>query len=328
MPTVLVTGATGFLGGHLARRLASDSDTEVRVLVRRNSNSASLRDLGVEVVIGDLKDRATLRSAVSEVNTVYHVAASYRTENLPRKDMWRTNVKGTQDLLEVSEEAGAQRFVHCSSVGVHGSVENPPATEESLLNPGDYYQQSKAEGEILARDFGKNRSLPVVVFRPAGIYGPEDLRFLKLFKAIKSGVFRMIGSGEVLYHMVYVEDLVDGILLCGASEQATGEVFILASERPYTLNSITKAIAETLGVELSSFRIPATPVYLASMLCEFACRPFGIHPPLYRRRVDFFRKTRAFSIEKAQRVLEFSPQVGLEEGLRRTADWYREKGLL
>ena len=158
--------------------------------------------------------------------------------------------------------------------------------------------------------------------------GQMTLRFLKLFKSVKSGVFRMIGSGEVLYQMIYVEDLVDGVLLCGTSEQAPGEVFILTGDRPHTLNTIAQTIAKTQGVELSSFRIPATPVYVAGALCELVCRPLGINPPLYRRRVDFFRKPRAFSIEKAQEVLGFSPKVDLADGLQRTATWYEGQGLL
>ena len=327
-PTVLVTGATGFLGGHLAGRLVENGECTVRALVRESSDSALLEELGVDLAVGDLKDRTSLQSAVSGASIVYHIAASFRTEHMTYDDMRRTNVHGTRDLLEVSREAGVERFVHCSSVGVHGAIDNPPGNEESAFEPGDRYQQTKAEAETLARDFGNEHGLPVVVFRPAGIYGPGDLRFLKLFKSIKSGVFRMIGSGEVLYQMVHVEDLVDGILLCGASEEAAGEAFILTGDRPYTLNKITQAIAQTLGVELSSFRIPAAPVYAAGALCELACRPFGINPPLYRRRVDFFRKTRAFSIEKARTALGFNPKIELDEGLRKTATWYKEQGLL
>ena len=327
-PIALITGATGFLGGHLARRLVENGQCEVRALVRESSDSGPLHELGVDLEVGDLKDRPSLRSAVAGASIVYHIAASFRTEHLTHDDMWRTNVQGTRDLLEASREAGVERFVHCSSVGVHGAIDNPPGNEDSAFDPGDRYQDTKAEAEILARNFGVEHSLPVVVFRPAGIYGPGDLRFLKLFKSIKSGVFRMIGSGKVLYQMVYVEDLVDGILLCGASEKASGEAFILTGERPYTLNTITQTIAKTLGVEISSLRIPATPVYVAGALCELVCRPLGISPPLYRRRVDFFRKTRAFSIEKAQKELGFSPQFELVEGLRRTATWYQEQGLL
>jgi nucleoside-diphosphate-sugar epimerase len=327
-PIALITGATGFLGGHLARRLSEDGQYEVRALVRESSDSDALQQLGVDLAVGDLKDRSSLQAAVSGASIVYHLAANFRTEHLTHDDMWRTNVEGTRDVLEVSREAGVERFVHCSSVGVHGAIDNPPGNEETAFDPGDRYQATKAEAEILATKFGMEHSLPVVIFRPAGIYGPGDLRFLKLFKSIKSGVFRMIGSGRVLYQMVYVEDLVDGILLCGVSDKAPGEAFILTGKRPETLNTITQAIAQTLGVELSSFRVPAAPVYAAGALCELVCRPFGINPPLYRRRVDFFRKTRAFSIEKARDVLGFSPRTELDAGLRQTATWYEEQGLL
>ena len=327
-PTYLVTGATGFLGGHLARRLSRQADCDVRVLVRPESNTESLRDCGLEFVVGDLLDRESLRAAVSGVAKVYHIAASFRAEPLPRDETWRTNVQGTRDLLEASLGAKVERFIYCSSVGVHGSVKDPPGTEDSPFDPGDIYQRTKAEAEQVVSEFTSRHPLPVVIFRPAGIYGPGDLRFLKLFKTIKAGTFRMIGSGEVLYQMIYVDDLVDGILLCGTSERATGEAFILAEDQPYSLNYLAQSIAEILGVELSRLKIPATPVYLAGALCELVCKTLKIRPPIFRRRVDFFRKTRAFSIEKAQRVLGFSPKVGLREGLQRTADWYQTEGLL
>ena len=138
----------------------------------------------------------------------------------------------------------------------------------------------------------------------------------------------MIGSGEVLYQMVYIDDLVDGILRCGTMEQAAGNIYILTGDRPVTLNRLVGMIADAVGVEPPRLHFPVGPIYVAGQLCELACSPLGIRPPLYRRRVDFFRKNRAFSIEKARVELGFGPQVGLQEGLRITADWYVDQGLL
>jgi nucleoside-diphosphate-sugar epimerase len=240
--------------------------------------------------------------------------------------MWDINVQGTKSLLDAAIKAGVQRFVHCSTVGVHGDIKNPPANEETPYGPGDHYQESKAEGERVVLKYMAESRLPIVVFRPGGIYGPRDLRFLKLIKAIKTRTFVMLGSGEVIYQMIYIDDLITGILLCGTKEQAVGNVYILTGEEPTTLNRLVQVIAEVLAVPLPRWRFPVMPVYLAGFLCELLCKPLGINPPLYRRRVDFFRKTRCFDISKAKRELGFQPKTALQSGIRLTVDWYRQNG--
>lgn len=326
-PRVLVTGATGFTGGHLCARLAR-SGGAVRALVRDPARAERFRSMGVELVPGDLRDPAAVARAMEGVDTVYHIAALFRPENVTRAEMFAVNVDGTRNMLEQAERAGVRRFVHCSTIGVHGDVKRPPATEESPYAPGDYYQESKTEGEKVALDFMRRGRLPVTVFRPGGIYGPGDTRFLKIIRPIARGRFVMIGSGEILYQMVYIDDLVDGILLCGTVERAVGQVYILTGEPAVTLNELVRTIAEATGGRPPRFRVPLAPVYLAGALCELVCKPFGINPPLYRRRVDFFRKTRAFDISKAKRELGFRPKVDLATGIAHTVRWYREQGLL
>jgi nucleoside-diphosphate-sugar epimerase len=324
---VLVTGGSGFTGSHLCNRLVAEGYC-VRTLVRDPARAMALLHKDVELIQGDLRERSKLDEATAGVDTVYHIAALFRQENVSRQEMWQTNVEGTRHLLDAAIQARVQRFVHCSTIGVHGDVKNPPATEETPYAPGDYYQESKTEGEQLVLQYMKEGRLPISVFRPGGIYGPGDLRFLKLFKGIKKGRFVMLGSGEIQYQLVYIDDLVDGILLCGTREEALDNVYILTGSEPTTLNQLVQAIACAVGVPPPRLRFPVTPVYLAGLLCEIVCKPFGINPPLYRRRVDFFRKNRAFSIEKAERQLNFQPKVSLEEGLRQTAGWYMAQGLL
>jgi nucleoside-diphosphate-sugar epimerase len=324
---VLVTGATGFTGSHLCRRLAREGFF-VRALVRDRSQEPELRREGIEPVLGDLKDPKSLERAVQGVEVIYHVAALFRQENVSRKDMWETNVEGTRNMLDAALKARVQRFVHCSTVGVHGDIKNPPANEEAPYGPGDYYQESKTEGERVVLRYRAEGRLPIVVFRPGGIYGPRDLRFLKLFKAIKTRKFIMLGSGEVLYQLIYIDDLIEGILLCGRKENAIGNVYILTGTEPATLNQLVRVIAEVVGVSPTRLRFPVTPVYAAGLVCELVCKPFGINPPLYRRRVDFFRKTRSFDISKAKRELGFEPKIDLPTGIGLTATWYRSEGLI
>ena len=323
----LVTGAAGFTAGHLCERLVREG-YHVRGLVRNSGRCSELRQKGVDLVTGDLRDPASLERAVNGIDIVFHIAALFRSENGSRKDMWDTNVHGTRNLLDAALEAGVRRFVHCSTVGVHGDIKNPPANEETPYGPGDHYQESKAEGERLALKYMAEKRLSLVVFRPGAIYGPGDLRFLKLFRAIQSRRFVMLGPGQVTYHMIYVADLIDGILLCGTKENGIGGVYILAGDAPATLNQIAQLIAEVLAVQPPKLHFPVAPVYLAGFLCELICKPFGINPPLYRRRVDFFRKNRAFDISKAKRELGFEPKTDLRTGIALTAEWYRKAGLL
>ena len=325
--TVLVTGGTGFTGGHLCQRLVSEGYS-VRALVREGSTCDSLKALGIELIYGDLRDQNSLAIAVQGVDTVYHIAALFRPENVTRQDFFDTNVTGTRNLIEVALQARVNRFVHCSTVGVHGEIKHPPATEETDYSPGDDYQWSKVEGEKVALSYMGNGEMEMVVFRPAGIYGPGDARFLKLFKAIQARKFFMLGSGEVLYQLIYIDDLVEGILRCGTRPEAAGKVMILTGAAPVTLNQLVQSVAEVVSAPQPRLRLPVMPVYGLSYLCELICKPLGIQPPIYRRRVDFFRKTRSFDTRKAQQILNFTPPTELKQGLAKTANWYRQQGYL
>lgn len=324
MKRILITGASGFTGSHLARRM-KEIGYHVRVLVRSGRETSFLEKMGAEIVQGDVTQKDTLWPAVQGVDTVYHLAAVYRQEGIPQKLFWEVNVKGTQNLLEVSQQAKVKRFVHCSTVGVQGEIKNPPATEEAPYNPGDHYQTTKMEGEKLVLSYFQQGKLPVVVFRPVGIYGPGDIRFLKLFRNVQKP---MIGSGEVLYHLTYIDDLVEGIRLVGEMPDIEGEIFTLAGPRYTTLNELYSILAEILGVRPSKIHLPVWPFMVLGVVCEWICKPFRIQPPIYRRRLDFFLKDRAFDISKAKERLGYSPKVDLKEGLTKTALWYKEKGLL
>ena len=324
---VLVTGASGFTGGYLCRSLAK-AGYSVRALIRNASRDCGLSSSGIETILGDVRDPKSLYRAIDGIDKVFHMAAVYRRENVSRKEMFDTHVRGTRNMLEASIQAGVKLFVHCSTTGVHGDIKNPPADEESQFAPGDHYQESKAEGERIAVEYMRNNLVPIVVVRPGGIYGPGDLRFLKLFKAIKTGRFAMIGSGNVRNQLIYIDDLIDGIILCATTERAIGNVYILTGSQPATLNQLTETIAQVLDVRPTHRRIPFIPVYLAGLLCEMLCKPLRIDPPLHRRRVKFFSNTRWFDISKAQAHLGYEPKVDLRTGVALTAKWYQEQGLL
>lgn len=324
---ILVTGGTGFTGSHLCRRLIQKGFL-VRAIVRNPEKAKFLKDLGVEIFPGDIVEYKSVLKSTINVDKVYHLAALYRREGVPRKAFWDVHVTGTKNLLKASIINGIQRFIHCSTVGVHGNIINPPADEEAPFSPGDLYQETKLEGEKLVQEIMAKGKLPCVVFRPSGIYGPGDMRFLKLFKALARKRFVMIGKGEHYYHMTYIDDLIDGILLCGTRSEAIGEIFILAGSEYTTLKEVILTICKVLNTPIPKFYIPVKPVYWASWLCEKIFTPLGIEPPIYRRRVDFFIKNRAFDISKGRRLLGYNPKINLEEGIQKTAEWYRSNNLI
>jgi nucleoside-diphosphate-sugar epimerase len=320
---VLVTGATGFTGSHLVHALVADGH-RVRAVVRDAERARRRLPGTVELLEGDVADGEVLQRAVRGIDTVYHLAAVYREARHRDGEYARVHVGGTRLLLEAAKTHRVRRVVHCSTVGVHGHVANPPADEEAPFGAGDVYQRTKLEGEQVARSYAGE--LEVAVARPTAIYGPGDTRLLKLFKLIAQRRFVLLGRGDIYYHMVHVDDLIRGLRLLGTHPRAPGQVFILGGERYYTLRQIIALIAAAEGVPEPRLRLPARPFQLAGSLCEKICVPLGIEPPIHRRRVDFFTKSRAFSIGKAKEMLGYRPQVDLPDGIRATLEGYLASG--
>ncbi len=324
---VLVTGATGFTGGHLARALAARPGYTVRALVRHPDRAAGLAARGIAIVPGDLADAAAITAAVRDVDIVYNIGALYREAALPEAAYQAVNAEAPARIVEAAAAAGVGRVVHCSTVGVHGDIEHPPATEDAPLRPGDLYQRTKLEGERLARESAAATGQPLTIVRPTGIYGPGDRRLLKLFRNVVRR-FPTLGRGQIYYHLTYIDDLVEGFRLAGEHPAAANRTYILAGGEVTTLNELVGLIADAAGTRPPRLHLPVWPVWLAGAACEAICAPFGIEPPLYRRRVDFFTKSRAFDITRARQEIGFAPAVGLRDGLRRTIEWYRKEGWL
>jgi nucleoside-diphosphate-sugar epimerase len=323
----LVTGGTGFTGSHLVNALVAAGEL-VRVLARSRARARELLPPGVEIIEGDITDGPTLERAADGAQTIYHLAAVYREAKHTDAHYARVHVEATRQLLDAARAGGAERFVHCSTVGVHGHITSPPADEDAPYGPGDVYQRTKLDGERMALSYHGRGNLAVTVARPTAIYGPGDSRLLKLFRMIARRRFVVLGTGEIFYHMVHVDDLVQGLRLLGASAIAPGQVFILGGERYHTLREIAGVIAEAVGVPKSWFRLPALPFQVAGSICEKLCVPFGIEPPIHRRRVDFYTKSRAFTIAKATQSLGYRPTVSLKDGVQNTLEWYQRNGYL
>ena len=325
---VLVTGATGFTGSLLTRKLAS-AGLRVNAIARPTSDVDPLRDIPVQWFRGDVSDPATVEAAMPGVEYVFHMATAYREGGSTQDNFHRVHVVGTQLLARAAlHNPGFKRFVHVSTVGVHGHVEGGPANENAPFHPGDAYQATKAEAELWLREFGRTERLPFAVIRPAAIYGPGARRLLKLFKMARKRVVFLLGYGRSYYHLVHVDDLTDVLILAATHPAAAGEVFICGNEEVTTVPGICRTIGKALGREPRIVRLPAWPFFAAASVCEAVCRPLRIEPPLYRRRVAFFTKDRLFDTQKLRNVLGYRMQHSIEAGLAETARWYREHGWL
>jgi nucleoside-diphosphate-sugar epimerase len=302
----LVTGAAGFVGSELVRQLR-DAGTPVRALVRRPEQQQELEAAGVEVFLGDITNPEQLKPAMEGVQGVYHIAALFRQADQPDETYRAVNIQGVQNVIDAANEAGVPRMIHCSTVGVHGHVEDPPADENAPFAPGDIYQRTKLEGEQLALKAFAQGPLQGAVIRPAMIYGPNDDRTKKLFRMIANGRFFYVGKGENLVHFIDVRDLARSFRLAMERETPPDGVYIISGKRAMPLKEFSGIVADQLGVSPPKLKIPVKPMQWAGSLCEAVCVPFGINPPLYRRRVDFYTKDRSFTSARAHQDLGFEP---------------------
>jgi len=325
MGIILVTGGKGFLGQHLVSRL-DELGEEVRIFAR--TPEGQKEEPGNNVVWGDIRDPKAVGRAVEGVDVVIHLVSNFRKGGSDRNEAYSINVEGTENVLNASLKYGVKRLIHCSTIGVHGDVQAIPANEDAAFNPGDLYQETKLIAERRVWEFYKKTGLPTTVIRPISMFGPGDLRMLKLFRMIKKGRFIMAGKGNALFQPAYIDDVVHGFLLCLTNKNAIGEAFIIGGDEYLPLKALVRLIASELDVPPPRFKVPLRPVLWLATLCELFCVPFGIEPPLHRRRVSFFQNNRAFSIDKAKRVLGYEPKISLIEGIRRTVRWYEEHGWL
>jgi 2-alkyl-3-oxoalkanoate reductase len=325
---ILVTGGTGFTGTALVRRLLEEGHQVVAFDYKEGLQCDALRARGAEVMIGSVTDAAAVARSMKGVEFVFHLAAAFRELNVPNSFYDEVNVRGTRVVLEAARREGVGKFVYCSTCGVHGNVDHPPAGEDAPIQPADYYQRTKYEAEpLVKREAGAD--METVILRPAAIYGPGDPeRFFMIFKRVAKGTFPMFGSGRTLYHPLYIDNLVDAFLLCMPSGVGHGREYLIADEKYYPIEEIVRAVGRALDVPVRIPHYPVWPVVAVGHVVEKICQPLGVTPPIFPRRVDWYRQNRAFDISRAKRELGYAPRIELDEGLHRTGAWYRQMGYL
>jgi nucleoside-diphosphate-sugar epimerase len=327
---LLLTGGTGFIGSQLAQ-FAVREGRQVTVVSPVNNDAEKFRcDLlaraGISIVEAPLDDSARLRGALPGHDAVIHLAAAQHEAEAPESHFRRVNVDGTRNLLELAHEAHVRRFVHGSTIGVYGDASQGVLDEQSPLAPDNPYGRTKAEAERVVHEFADR--IEVAIVRISETYGPADMRLLKLFRAIQRGRYVTLGSGRNERQLIYVDDLCRALLAAADAPAAAGQTMILAGAERLTTDAMVTAISAALGKQARSHHVPLWPFAVAAAVFETCLPPLGVKPPLHRRRLDFFRKSFRFSIERAGRLLDFHPQVPFADGARRTANWYQSAGLL
>lgn len=325
---VLVTGGTGFTGKALTKRLLK-AGFEVIVLDNKEyKDTLELKELGAKVVIGSVTDKDIVDKLMDGVDIVQHMAAAFREMGVPENYYHQVNVDGTRILLESALNNNIKKFIYCSTCGVHGNIDEIPADENAPIQPADYYQESKYEAEVIVNEFQK-KGLKTVILRGTATYGPGDPgRFLMIYKKVSKGNFPMFGSGKTLYHPVFINNLIDAHMIAMDGEKGVGESYLIADENYVEIENLVREVGKSLDVAVKVPHYPILPLIIAGHFFEKTFTPFGLKPPIFPRRVDWFRQNRAFNIDKARRELGYQPKVSLSEGLKITADWYKKEGLI
>lgn len=325
---VLVTGAAGFLGGHLIDMLVEDG-YEVRAMVRPSEDAGRLYGLKrVEVVVGDMTDAASLKRAVKGVQRVFHVAAKTGPWG-PEDDYWAANVQGVADLIHASLDAGVQRIVHTSSITIYGHNLHGIVTEDDPFSVMDNpYNRTKIAGEKLIANLVQDESAPVVIVRPGWIYGPRDAAsFGRFVELVESGKGFLVGSGQNIVPVVYVRDVAQGLIKAGAAgDETIGRAYTLVDDHRVTQTEYLNMIADCLQVPHVSLKIPYMPLYAAAHIAEIAWKAMGRRnaapPPVTRYGITLLGSEQMFSIGRARRELGYEPAFDLARGVAEGVRWY------
>jgi len=314
---VMVTGAGGFIGRHLVRRLAAAGSSVLALDVQAESPFAGSE--GVDYRTVDIRDDRAVLTLLRGVDTVFHLASMHLQVHAQEAAFQRVNVQASGILVNRAAEAGVRRLVHTSSVGVYGDVEDPPASEDAPKRPQTPYERTKLAGESLVVERARTSGLDVVVLRPAWVYGVGCRRTAKLLRSIEKGRFFYIGRGDNLRHPLYISDMINAYLLAAESEEAaTPRIYNIAGPRPLRLREMIDTAAGVLGVSSPRLAIPRPAGWLTGLAAEVGFRPLRREPPFSRRSLAFFFNDNAFSIAAAEQDLGFRPSVEFEAGLRLT----------
>jgi nucleoside-diphosphate-sugar epimerase len=324
---VLVTGATGLLAGALLPELRQRGE-EIRALVLPSENAQKLMEHGIEVVRGDVTDVASLVAAVDDVEIVVHLAGMMGVDR-PLADYHRVNVKGSENLYRAAVAARVRRFVHTSSHTVYGLGHGRFLTEADALRPDpDPYSLTKAEGDHLVQRLMRESDVETVIIRPGTFFGPGDrLHFGRMAARLKAGKGVIVGRGDNALPFCYVSDVAQGFLVAAYHENAPGNAYNISNDRPLTQREMFDAIADAVGADRPTRRLPYRPLYVAAAAAERVARVTHTRPTVTRLGVMMFGTDSRHSVDKARRELGYEPRVELRDGISLAANWFNAGGM-
>jgi nucleoside-diphosphate-sugar epimerase len=329
---VMVLGGTGFIGRHLVERLANNG-FDVVIPVRKESKRESLPTGSVQVVEADLLQPGSLDGLMEGVDTVFHLAAIRGSGwSFGDEDVYRVNVGITRNLMEAAASQPVRHCVYVSSVSIYGHLRGVLVGEEYPCSPVTRYGQTKYESEKLVKEFQRRGKISSTIIRPVITYGPGDTwgMVAKLISLINSNKYLTIGDGENRVHLIYIDDLIDGLMLTLNNPSARGKTYILAGEEPVTINRLVGIISAALGRRVINLHIPTWFAKLTAQSMEFLYRLLAINkePLVTLDKIDIMCRDRAFDFKRAKEDLRFAPKVGYEEGIKRTVAWLKAAELI
>lgn len=323
----LITGATGFVGPHLIKKLTSEGHT-CKCLVREGSENKIPELDNVQIIFGDITKPETLTGVAENIDCLLHLATMGHMSNftVTEEMFYSINVHGTINIMNQALRAGVPKIVHCSTVAAMGICDEIPSTEKTKCNPHHPYGRSKLQAETEVLKMVKGNNLPAAIIRFSMVYGPGDPRdILKLTRMTKKGLFPKVGNRPKLTPLIHVEDAIDGLLL--ACEKGTpGEIYLITNKTSEPFDKIREIIQESLGLKKRAFYVPEWAALTAAAIIEKSFALIGKSPPVARKNIESTLADRVFSIEKAIRELGFDPKIDPAQGLRDTVLWYIEKG--
>jgi dihydroflavonol-4-reductase len=325
---VLVTGATGFLGGKTINLILENAH-EVVALVRSTSNIEGLPK-NIEIREADLFDYASLEAAVKDVDAVIHFAAYFNFYPRDEELMFKTNVEGTKNLMNACVGTQVQRFIYCSSTETMGNIRYPPGTEDTELRPDFSYGESKILAEQAIREITKNTNLPHIILRPTGVMGEGDLYVMyEVVQQLYEGkVFALPNDLSAEFMYSHIDDIASGFVAALTPMSALNNTIILCPDEPLTWEELLNTMIERLGVKPPRLRVPRIVakfgMALLSPIKNRKKNTFFWHG----KSVDMMYANRVYSNEKANRLLNWEPKVTMKEGFERAIDWYFANGFL
>ena len=326
--TCFITGATGMVGSHLAERLIKEGH-RVKALVRKSSNFDSLKKLGVELCYGDITSPTSeLKPFLQDTEWVFHIAALV-SDWASREEMLAANVTSLENLVRAGNPSVLKKFVFIGSMAVLGMGTQDNLDESApWIHTGDNYNYTKILAEQLAVKLAREEKFPITILRPPYIYGPRDRQFLpRVVQSLEKGIFKYIGDGNRPFTLVYVENLVEALMLTARqTKPACGEIYMITDGESITRREMIGIICDEFGFKKPTAQVPPAIAYALCPIFEGISKlSKSKNPPLINRfRIKFMHTHLTFNIAKARKELGYNPKISTKEALKKSVRWFKE----